>query len=84
MASFGQVLVMFAAWVADQELESIKRRTRDGPANRGGPSRPPRAARGPPGAHQRQLDRGDAHGARNPRSVFRTEPVLDESRGNAQ
>ena len=27
---FGQVLVMFAAWVADQELESIKRRTRDG------------------------------------------------------
>ena len=26
----GQVLVMFAAWVADQELESIKRRTRDG------------------------------------------------------
>ena len=25
---FGQVLVMFAAWVADQELESIKRRTR--------------------------------------------------------
>ena len=35
---FGQVLVMFAAWVADQELESIKRRTRegmDGPASRG-------------------------------------------------
>ena len=29
-AFFGQVLVMFAAWVADQELESIKRRTRDG------------------------------------------------------
>ena len=27
---FGQVLTMFAAWVADQELESIKRRTRDG------------------------------------------------------
>ena len=27
---FGQVLVMFAAWVAEQELESIKRRTRDG------------------------------------------------------
>ena len=27
---FGQVLVMFAAWVADQELESIKRRTREG------------------------------------------------------
>ena len=26
---FGQVLVMFAAWVADQELESIKRRTWD-------------------------------------------------------
>ena len=29
-AFFGQVLTMFAAWVADQELESIKRRTRDG------------------------------------------------------
>ena len=29
-AFFGQVLVMFAAWVADQELESIKRRTREG------------------------------------------------------
>ena len=29
-AESGQVLVMFAAWVADQELESIKRRTRDG------------------------------------------------------
>ena len=28
---FGQILTMFAAWVADQELESIKRRTRDGP-----------------------------------------------------
>ena len=30
-AFFGQVLVLFAAWVADQELASIKRRTRDGP-----------------------------------------------------
>ena len=29
-AFFGQVLVLFAAWVADQELESIKRRTREG------------------------------------------------------
>ena len=29
-AFFGQVLVMFAAWVADQELQSIKRRTREG------------------------------------------------------
>ena len=29
-AFFGQVLVMFAAWVADQELESMKRRTREG------------------------------------------------------
>ena len=29
-AFFGQVLVMFAAWVADQELASIKRRTREG------------------------------------------------------
>ena len=29
-AFFGQVLTMFAAWVADQELESIKRRTREG------------------------------------------------------
>ena len=29
-ACFGQILTMFAAWVADQELESIKRRTRDG------------------------------------------------------
>ena len=29
-AFFGQVLTLFAAWVADQELESIKRRTRDG------------------------------------------------------
>ena len=27
---FGQVLIMFAAWVADQELQSVKRRTRDG------------------------------------------------------
>ena len=29
-AFFGQILTMFAAWVADQELESIKRRTREG------------------------------------------------------
>ncbi len=29
-AFLGQVLTMFAAWVADQELESIKRRTREG------------------------------------------------------
>ena len=29
-AFFGQVLTMFAAWVADQELESTKRRTREG------------------------------------------------------
>ena len=29
-AFFGQVLTMFAAWVADQELASIKRRTREG------------------------------------------------------
>ena len=29
-AFFGQVLTMFAAWVADQELQSIKRRTREG------------------------------------------------------
>ena len=29
-AFFGQVLVMFAAWVADQELESVKRRTHEG------------------------------------------------------
>ena len=27
---FGQVLVMFAVWVADQELQSVKRRTRYG------------------------------------------------------
>ena len=29
-AYFGQVLVMFAAWVADQELQSVKRRTKEG------------------------------------------------------
>ena len=29
-AFFGQVLVMFAAWVADQELQSVKRRTKEG------------------------------------------------------
>ena len=29
-AFFGQVLVMFAAWVSDQELQSVKRRTREG------------------------------------------------------
>ena len=29
-AFFGPVLTMFAAWVADQELESMKRRTREG------------------------------------------------------
>ena len=29
-AFFGQVLTMFAAWVADQDLESIRRRTREG------------------------------------------------------
>jgi DNA invertase Pin-like site-specific DNA recombinase len=29
-AFIGQVLMMFAAWVADQELEAIKRRTTDG------------------------------------------------------
>ena len=27
---FGQILTMFAAWVADQELQSVKRRTREG------------------------------------------------------
>ena len=29
-AFFGQVLALFAAWVADQELQSVKRRTREG------------------------------------------------------
>ena len=29
-AFFGQVLVMFAAWVADQKLQSVKRRTKEG------------------------------------------------------
>ena len=29
-AFFGQALVMFAAWVADQELQSVKRRTKEG------------------------------------------------------
>ena len=29
-AFFGQILTMFAAWVADQELQSVKRRTKDG------------------------------------------------------
>ena len=29
-AFFGQVLVMFAAWVSDQELQSVKRRTKEG------------------------------------------------------
>ena len=29
-AFFGQVLVMFAAWVADQELQSVKRMTKEG------------------------------------------------------
>lgn len=29
-ASFGQVLTRFAAWAADQELKSIRRRARDG------------------------------------------------------
>ena len=29
-AFFGQILTMFAAWVADQELKSVKRRTREG------------------------------------------------------
>ena len=29
-AFFRQVLTMFAAWVADQELESVRRRTREG------------------------------------------------------
>ena len=29
-AFFGQVLTMFAAWVADQELQSVKRRTKEG------------------------------------------------------
>ena len=29
-AFFGQILVLFAAWLADHELASIKRRTRDG------------------------------------------------------
>ena len=29
-AFFGQVLVMFAAWVADQELQSVKRRAKEG------------------------------------------------------
>ena len=29
-AFFGQIFTIFAAWVADQELQSIKRRTREG------------------------------------------------------
>ncbi len=29
-AFFGQILTMFAAWVADQELKSVKRRTKEG------------------------------------------------------
>ena len=29
-ACFGQILTMFAAWVADQELQSVKRRTKEG------------------------------------------------------
>ena len=29
-AFFGQILTMFAAWVADQELQSVKRRTKEG------------------------------------------------------
>ena len=43
-AFFGQVLTTFAAGVADQELASIRRRTRDGLDGPGSMGRPPGAA----------------------------------------
>ena len=47
-AFFGQVLVMFTAWVADQELQSVKRRTKEGlerAREQGKVLRPPRKFR---------------------------------------
>ena len=62
-AFFGQVLTMFAAWVADQELESTKRRTREGlerARQRGKDLGPPKKFRPHPGGG----DAEDAPGRR--------------------
>ena len=57
-AFFGQVLTMFAAWVADQEMESIKRRTRQGlerAREQGKPLGPPRKIKDPQVAAMRRM-----------------------------
>ena len=62
-AFFGQVLVLFAAWVADQELESIKRRTREGlerARQRGKTLGPPRKFSGGQVAAMRRMRDGGA------------------------
>ena len=77
-AFFGQVLTMFAAWVADQELASIKRRTRDGldrarrQGDIGTTSHPPAPAGGGDGA--------DATGARQLPADCRGLPVVGQHR----
>ena len=62
-AFFGQVLTMFAAWVADQEMESIKRRTREGlerARQQGKALGPPRKIKGPQVETMRRMREGGA------------------------
>ena len=62
-AFFGQVLTMFAAWVADQELESMKRRTREGlerARQQGKALGPPRKFRASPVETMRRMRAGGA------------------------
>ena len=62
-AFFGQVLTRFAAWVADQEMESIKRRTREGLER----ARQQGKTLGPP----RKVNQGPAFGVSPKRSSAR-------------
>ena len=78
-AFFGQILTMFAAWVADQELKSVKRRTKEG-LERG-----PRAGEGPGAAPEVQAQPGgdhaaDAGGRRQPPADRRRLRVLGQHR----
>ena len=69
-AFFGQVLTMFAAWVADQELESTKRRTREGlerARQRGKALGPPRKLR----PHQVETIRRMREGGASLRKIAR-------------
>jgi DNA invertase Pin-like site-specific DNA recombinase len=78
-AFFGQVLVMFAAWVADQELQSVKRRTKEGLERAREQGKVPGTAaevQAPPGGD----DAEDAGGRRQPPADRRGLRVLRQHR----